>query len=601
MQHYLTKHLGKLICLVLITVTVGGCGGGNPAKNNTAAVSDSALSVQPESATSEFNAVCDELFKHMILSDSITLNYSVSNPSAYGITEPPATLGEYSEESVLGENIYYENILNRLNGIDKKRLPEKEALTYDIIYKTLSMYAGNNDYMLYEEPLSPVSGVQAKLPVLLAEYHFYNTGAIEKYFNIINCIPDYINNIIEFEKKKKDAGLFMSDSQADEIIKQCMDFIYSPDNNYLIKIFRDNISSVEGITGEQIKNYCAQNKKLVTEILIPSYKTLIDALSGLKEGNSVSKGLCSLPHGKEYYSALVHSQTCSEKSVEEIYSLIESTLASCQKNMARIVANNPKVYDKISSPAFAESEPEAIMQYLINNTGNLFPVPEGNYAIKYVHPSLEDTLSPAMYITPPVDCASTDSIYINRASAGDSSIFPTLAHEGYPGHMCQMRTFMATSPHPVRLILDFGGYCEGWATYAELMSYDISGLDDDVAELLKNNKLALLCIYCLIDVGVHYYEWDINDVSGLLADNGITDAADIEEIYSAVLSEPALYLKYTLSCLEFTDMKNRAEKALGNKFNIYKFHEFILTTGPAWFDILNDRLDIWIKKCLSDT
>lgn len=594
------RYLTGLVYLFLFVFLLGGCKESDPSGNLTAPVSGSALSAEQTQDVSDFNSICDELFSHMLLSDSITLNYSLSNPAAYGITESKATLGEYSEESVLLEHAYYENILMRLNDINKKALSEKDSLTYDIIYKTLSCYAESDDYLLYEEPLSPISGMQAQLPVLLAEYHFYNIDAVEKYFGIIECIPGYINNIIGFEQKKKEAGLFMNDSQADEIIKQCMDFIYSPENNYLIKIFKDNISSIEGITGEQIDNFCARNKELITNTLIPSYKTLIDALNGLK-GGGVSGGLCSLPLGKEYYTSLVYAQTCSSRSPKQIYSLLESTLSLCQKNMAKIVAANPEIYNKISNPSFAASEPSEIMEYLIANTGNMFPAPPNDYVIKYVHSSLENTLSPAMYITPPIDCASADSIYINRASTSDSSLFPTLAHEGYPGHMCQMRTFMATSPHPVRLIMDFGGYCEGWATYAELLSYDISGLEKDVAELLKNNKLAILCIYCLADVGIHYYGWDMTDVGKLLGDNGITDASDIEEIYTTILSEPALYLKYTLSCLEFMDMKDRAVKALGSRFDIYAFHEFILTTGPAWFDILNDKLDVWIDKCMSDT
>ncbi len=596
------QHLNKLIYLLLTAFLLCGCAkNAGLSSNDVSGVSESALSVENESAAFQFNALCDELFSHMLLSDSITLNYSLSDPSAYNIAETAATLGEYSEESVLAENTYYENILTRLNDIDRDLLSEKDRLTYDIIYKTLRAYAESEEYMLYEEPLSPISGIQAKLPVLLAEYHFYDAAAVEKYFDIIECIPSYVDSIIRFERKKKEAGLFMSDSQADEIIRQCMDFIYSPDNNYLIKIFKDNLSGVNGLDKEQVKNYCAQNKKLITETLIPAYKTLISSLSELKGGNQTLGGLCHFPEGKEYYAALVRSQTGSDKSPKQIFSLLESTLASCKKNMTRIVAANPDIYDSVSNPAFAESEPDAIMRYLIENTKNTFPAPANAYAIKYVHPSLENTLSPAMYITPPIDCETADSIYINRAETGDSSLFPTLAHEGYPGHMCQTRTFMAAAPHPIRLILDFGGYCEGWATYAELLSYDISGLDGNTAELLKNNKLALLCIYCLIDVGIHYRGWDMSDVCRLLNDNGITDSADIEEIYSGVLYEPALYLKYTLSCLEFMDMRKRSEKALGSRFNAYEFHKFILTAGPAYFDILNAQLDKWIKQCLADT
>lgn len=578
----------RIISFVLLLSLFTGCAAFNKASRH------------PESSSSDavktFNSICDELTNHILTSDGITLNYSLSDPEAYGINERYASLGEYGTDAFLNEYAYYENMLARLNEVNKQKLSDNDSFTYDIIRKSLSRYDGIDKFILYEEPLAPISGIQAQLPVLLAEYNFYNKEEIDAYFHIIESVPAYFQSVISYEQKKATANLFMDSSIADEIITQCSDFINKPENNYLIEVFEDNISGVPEITEAQVKEYSAKNKELITNTLIPAYSELINALTALKDGETRG-GLCTLPYGKDYYEHLLCDQTGSDKSPKELYNLLSRTLRDCRTNIAKAAAADPSIVNRLDNPAYPSYDPETIMKYLTDNITCEFPAPDQkmtSYRIKYVHPSLEGTLSPAMYITPPIDTDSTDSIYINNASTDKSSLFPTLAHEGFPGHMYQMRYFMSSSPHPLRLLLNFGGYCEGWATYAELFSYDISGLDTGISSILKNNKLSILCIYSLLDIGIHYYGWDKEKTSDLLADNGITDPEITSEIYMAVLSEPGLYPKYTVSCIEFLQLREKAENKLKNKFDACTYHDFILKTGPAWFSLLNDRLDEWL-------
>ncbi len=565
-----------IVCLLLSLTVLIGC---RPSQSD---------------ATAEFGLICDDLTRHILTSDGITLNYSLSNPDAYEITACRPDLGEYGTYALLNEYAYCENVLSRLESIDKKTLSDSDSLTYDTICKTLSRSRGMDKYILYEEVLSPVSGIQTQLPILLAEYNFYDIEEIESYFHIIESIPAHFRSIIDYEKERARAGLFMDSRIVEQLINECNDFTANPRGNYLIEVFRDNISEISDITDAQIREYCRKNKELIINTLIPAYNELATALTELDEGKHTG-GLCSLPYGRDYYAHLLCDMTGSDKSPEDIYELLFDTLEMCSLNITKTAASDPSIVNMLHNPTYPAYEPESIMEYLADNITCEFPTPaDMSYAIKYVHPSLEDILSPAMYITPPIDTDSTDSIYINNASTDKSAIFPTLAHEGFPGHMYQTRYYMSSSPRPIRMLLNFGGYCEGWATYAELFSYDIAGLDAGMGDILKYNKLSTLCIYSLLDIGIHYYGWDEDKSSDLLADVGITDADIINEIYLAVLSEPGLYPKYTVSCIEFLRLRKKAEDRLKDSFDARAYHDFILRTGPTWFSLLDERLDKWL-------
>ncbi len=565
---------------------------------NLASACTTETSHHKSTAANDFSSLCDEIFVHLVSTDALTRNYTLSNPASYNIDNTENGLGRYSEESFLSEYSYYENILHRLSSIDKHNLSQKDLFTYDIIDKTFSQYDDYQKYILYEEPLSPVSGICTRLPVLLSEYHFYGNNDVESYFSILKSIPDYFSDIISFEQKKKECGLFMSTEMCDDVIAACSDFINNKNNNYLTETFNEKIAAVPGITPDSAAEYSNKNAQYINDYLITSYNTMITALTELKKDAAPSYGLCALPDGKDYYSKLLYSSTCSDKSPKQCYELLEKTVSDCRSSILKAVIKDPDLSDRLDNLVSPFSSPDDIMKHLTDCITPSFPVTDKSlcsYSIKYVHPSLEKSLSPAMYITPPIDTESTDSIYINNAYTDDSSMFTTLAHEGYPGHMYQTRYFMSTNPHPLRLMLNFSGYCEGWATYAEIYSYNYCGYDKNITSVLQNEKLSLLCLYGLADIGVHYYGWELEDTISLLSDNGIDDVNAAKNVHLAVSAEPALYPKYVISCIELINMYKYAKSKLGDSFDEQKFHDFILNTGPAWFSLIEKELHTWVK------
>ena len=131
---------------------------------------------------------------------------------------------------------------------------------------------------------------------------------------------------------------------------------------------------------------------------------------------------------------------------------------------------------------------------------------------------------------------------------------------------------------------------EGWATYVEYYSYNLSGLNHDLAQLLKFNSAASLGLYAYIDMGVNYDGWDLNDVTNYLYDYGIEDEGMIEEIFYAMVEAPANYLCYFIGYLEILELKDFAETSMNEDFSLIEFHDSLLSIGPAPFYIIKDYL-----------
>lgn len=168
------------------------------------------------------------------------------------------------------------------------------------------------------------------------------------------------------------------------------------------------------------------------------------------------------------------------------------------------------------------------------------------------------------------------------------TLFTTLAHEGYPGHLYQTVYYSATNPDSIRSLLSFGGYTEGWATYSEMLSYYFAPLSDEQATLMQRNSSVILGLYALADMGIHYDGWTLLDTVSFFRDYGIQDTKTIEEIYNLIIADPGNYLKYYIGYVEFLELKKKAIEKWGDDFSQERFHKAILETGPAPFDILEE-------------
>ena len=538
-----------------------------------------------------FENYTDQLFRQELSENTLSLHYTLKNPTTYNIVNPSVSLGAYqTDSSNLSASL--ENSLSLLHSYDKTKLSKRNQATYEILENHLSYSLKSSQYLLYEEPLASLTGAQAQLPILLSEYQFYTKQDVDTYLALLAETPEYFASILDFEEEKAKHGLFMSKPQADAIIDECETFINLQNNNFLYSSFEQRLQTLN-LPKKEKDAYVEKNVDSIKQYVYPAYEQLMQGLHELKNSGTNSGGLCHLPEGDKYYELLTAIETGSSRSIPELQELtkkhIAEDLASIQKTLSSLSTETPSPSSdlfKSQGVVLEDSNPASILSSLRGNLSGHFPAPPNvNVQIKYVSQEMQNFLSPAFYLIPALDNTEENIIYINNGHISDDlSLYTTLAHEGYPGHLYQTTYFASKNPSPIRHLLDCGGYTEGWATYSEMLSYYFAPIKKTQATLMQKNSSILLGLYALADMGIHYDGWSLLDTTTFFRGYGITDTKAIEEIYQLILSDPANYLKYYIGYVEFLELKKEAMTLWGKEFTQERFHKAVLDMGPAPFD-----------------
>ena len=535
-----------------------------------------------------FDEFSEHFFRTEISSNTINLHFTLSEPEDYGITDPPISLGSLTPEAADESRASLENALAVLKTFDYDSLSAREKLDYEILTDYLQLTCDSSEFTFYDELLRPSTGIQAQLPVLYEEYRFYEKQDIEDYLALIALTGDYFDQIIEFERQKASAGLFMSDFACDTIISQCEAFLQNREEHYLITTFDHKLTQMTELSDAERQTYQAKNETIVKETILTAYERLASALTELLGSGTNNAGLCHFPDGTEYYEYLVRHNTGSDKSVREIQKMVEEQRSEDLTAAGVLILQHPGLEEKCASVRLDGMDPVATLHVLQEEMLAQFPAaPDTEFTVSYIDECMEDYMAPAFYITAPIDNYRKNSIFIN-ASTDTSTMrhFTTLAHEGFPGHLYQTVMSYEAGLSPVRSILNYPGYVEGWATYVEMLSYHYAGLETPVADLLSFNQSALLSLYATTDLGIHYDGWSFSDVLAFWADYGITDQNSLRNVYELIVEEPAHYLKYYVGYLEFLELKKAAVEKWDSHFSQQRFHKAVLDVGPAPFEIL---------------
>lgn len=547
-------------------------------------------------STGSFSEFCTTLFREEMKSNTMNLHFTLKDPKAAGIDSYEITLGSLSGDSPHNQARQLKKLSEELKKYSHRSLKGKDRLTCRLLSDYILRQQNLAAYPYYDEPLTPSGGVTSQLPVLLAEYTFRNTRDIKDYLGLLSQMDTYFLGILDYEQKKADAGLFMSDEACLKVIEGCEVFTEHPDDNFLIDTFSNRLNAMDGLTDTQKNTYLKQHSKVLSDHVIPAYSQMIKGLTMLLGRGHNNWGLCNFPEGKAYYEAVVSADTGCDDSVEDLFSQIAKArredLTFCQN----LLEKNPKLASQSPKPDAALKEENAMLSRLQKEILTDFPAPpQTDVEICHVDPALSEYLAPAFYITAPIDDISHNRIYINDAK-NDTDIyyFTTLAHEGYPGHLYQTICTSSYGAPEVLSLLNYPGYTEGWATYTEMQAFYYAGLDPDLASLLQHNQAATLSLYATADIGIHYFGWEKEKNAAFWSEYGVDDTATVNRITDLILEEPGNYLKYYVGYLKFRQM--REQLALENKsFSVSAFHEAILRTGPSPFSVLEETVRDQLK------
>lgn len=594
-----------------------------------------------DSQNADFDAFTQELFRTQLCTNTLNLHYTLAHPENYGIDDYPVTFGEYSLAAMQQSMQNVRDCLQTLESFDYDSLSGDRQLTYDCMRAALSTEQQAADVLPFSELLGPTTGFQAQLPVLLAEYTFYDEQDVADYLQLLEEVRPYFAQILAFERQKAADGLFMPFYAVEDIIEQCASLLAGQETHFLVTTFADRLDGLE-LSAEKKESYIAANAAALQNSFFPAYEELIAGLRDLESTGKNPYGLCYFENGKTYYEYLVASGTGCSDSIDDMYADVLAHLHKTIDAQHTLLAEHPDVLQKTKNTllptggadtanskngaadgaandtgdaasstaddaannenssaddaadtasgaaAVVHIDPAKYLADLQEKCATDFPaLSDASYTVRAVDACLEAYLSPAFYLTPTLDASSRNVIYLNHGHAySPLSLYTTLAHEGFPGHLYQNVWSRRMPLSDVRALFGTTGYAEGWATYAEQFAYSYADIDADVAALYQQSSQMSLALSAALDIGIHYYYWTPDDAADFLADYGILGESIVGDLYEYIVEEPANYLNYEIGYLQFLHLRDIAEKECGSDFDLKEFHETLLTIGEAPFAVV---------------
>lgn len=552
----------------------------------------------------EFEQYLDDYFKDVVTDDTLTYNYTIRDGADYGLEEPEVTLGDpgMTAEEIGQDKEEFEGWVKKLDAIDRSCLTEDQKLTYDVLDEYFEVSAGIFDNVYLYEPFSPMRGLQANIATNFTDYRFDDKGDVERYIELLGQIPDYFAEYLDFEQEKSEKGYFMSDAVCDKVISQCKNFVADKENHFMVTTFNDNIDALDFLTDEEKAEYKEANKQAVVNSLLPAFENVAAVLSGLKGTGTNDGGICNYDGGKEYYEYLLKNFAGTAKSPEEVIDMLDTELQKLMVSLYQYYLGNQAAYEYFAAnydSIFAETDQmtaSEMVDKMMETASEHYPdAGTINYKAEALDKNLETIMDDvlAYYMAPAIDDPDNNLIRVNGLHT--DGMWTTLAHEGYPGHMLQNAYYMSTDPEPVRTLMNFLGYKEGWAMYACYDSlyyyeYEEPEYGDTIAALYQLNDEMSYLMMGRVDLGINYEGWTLQDTADYLTKNGM-DGSAAQELYTTMVGDPAVYQSYSTGYYEMKELRDYAEEKMGDDFDLKTFNTIILETGPCQFDILKEQVD----------
>ena len=506
-------------------------------------------------------------------------------------------LGFTSEQDYLDTMQAYKNLLKKLHQYPFKSLNQTQQIVYTALEDYLKRQIVLEDYYYYDnEYFGSYSSVVQELPLLLQMYTFNDIQDVENYFLNIQAIKDDFIQAIEFEKARQQQNIGYSQKILDDTKTQIQEII-DENGQELIENVNNTILQLNFLTSQQKQEYCNKNKEVIQNDFIGAYQTLLNGLNTIR-GKSENVSI----QDKEYYQAIIYNQLGIDTKISNIEEDLYDCYDECYMSLYSLLQMNSELLNKDNIYDISYNEFDDIttgLDYLKTKIFNIVPdIDDLSYEIYQVPESLQDGFAPAAYLTPKIDMYEhqKECIMINPTSTSDN-IFPTLVHEGYPGHMYQ-NTYLRLKDYPdLMYLLDCIGYSEGWAIYMESRASEF--LENNVAwqkVLITNDQLSSYLL-ALIDIGIHYKGWNYNeciDFYNQATNNQFTD--ELQSLYDIIIQTPGYYLYYIYSGEIMHQHYNMASKKLGNKFDEVEFHQTILDSGCVGLDIVEKNIKNYIKE-----
>ncbi len=528
--------------------------------------------------------------------------------TAYGDYRYNDQLDDVSVDASIRLQRSDEKFLARLKTISAVGFPEQDKLSHEVLVRTLEQHSADFSFREYEMPVSQMNGPHVYLADLPLAVPFENARQYQDYIARLHQIPRVFNQTMDVLRVGMRDHLMPVRFLLEKIPEQCRGIIAA--NPFLIPT-RNYPNSISKEDQERLTKLI--NDVVIREVL-PAYKSFADFIAATYAPQGRNElNVTSLPGGvPRYLNAIRSRTTISDLSPDQIHQIGLREIARIQGEMLSIARHegfadlesfrSAVKSNKKYQPTSAEQIVEDFRRYLTQmqpKLPELFGfIPASPVTVEAI-PEFQAAMATHYQTgTPdgsrPGRISVATSNFAKRSLANDEAI---AYHEGIPGHHMQQSVAQLSVDLPkFRQHSANSGYIEGWALYAEQLGKEVGFYRDPVSDYGRLSSELFRAVRLVVDTGIHAQGWSRDQVVDYFRQSGAVDEPTIQSETDRYIAWPAQALSYKLGQLKFLDLRTRARRELGGRFDIRKFHDEMLNGGVLPLDLLESRTTEWIRQ-----
>jgi len=528
--------------------------------------------------------------------------------TAYGDYRYNDQLADHSLDAIVRRHKTDEIFLIRLQGIPTTGFTDQDQLSHDLMVRVLQQRIADFDLKEYEMPINQQNGIHTSLADLPLSVPFDSVKHYEDYIARLHQIPRVLSQTTEVLRAGMKDKLMPVKFLLEKLPAQCQGVIDADPFLIPTKKFPADIST------EDQKRLTQQITDAVNSDVIPAYKTFATFLSTeyAPQGRAIL-AITSLADGEKRYENDIYGRTTTHMSPDEIHQLGLREIDRIQAEMLAI-AKKEGFADLASfraslktnlkyKPTSADQILDDFRRYIAQmqpKLPQLFNLlPKSPVTVEAI-PAFQAAAA-THYMTGTPDGKRPGRVVVATSNFAERSLIDDEAiayHEGIPGHHMQLSVQQQLTGLPKFRLhsLGFNAYTEGWALYAEQLGKEVGFYQDPVSDYGRLSSELFRAVRLVVDTGIHSKGWTRDQVVDFFRKSGAVDEPTIQSETDRYIAWPAQALSYKLGQLKFRELRDRAQKELGPKFDIRSFHDEMLDGGTLPLDLLDARTDKWIAQ-----
>ncbi len=504
------------------------------------------------------------------------------------------------------------DILELLNQYDRDSLTADQKLTYDIYKWYLEDRVRSHDFMYDDYPINvTVYSVHISLLSLFTDYQpLESADDARAYISRLTQIDQKMSQLVDGLNRRAEAGVFLPQFLLSWVTQEINQIAKSPAiGTPYYTTFAEKVKNISGLSETEKAELLEEVNEAITTSVLPGYQKLVDYLSDQQKIATNDAGVWKFHNGEAYYAYLLRHYTTTTLSADEVHTLGLKELDRIHAEMRQRFdqlgypqnMDLPGLFEKVAtdSGTVPGSEMVGVFEGLIADADTRLS------AVFDIRPKakviVEGADSGGYYMPPAVDGSRPGIFYATLRGSETKFNMPTLLyHEAIPGHHYQIAIAQEANLPPLRRNMDFTGYVEGWALYAErLMSEMGIYQDNPYGDLGRLQYEAFRAARLVVDTGIHSKKWDYDKALEFMIQNTGLSRGDMEYEVSRYIAIPGQATAYDIGFIKILELRQKAQDQLGDKFDLKKFHNVILSNGAMPLEVLEKVVDNYIQQELS--